>query len=93
MVFSSSSVHSCNTGLSDHGGPPQRPEHLVDVDTLAAVGRYLDDNPVNAVVIVLDAATPQVSPGLVRLIQVIVGKVHPKDYDKVLVAIKRYSHA
>lgn len=60
---------------------------------MAAAGQYLDEKPVNAVVIVLTATQPRVDPILARLIQIVVGKVHPKDYDKILVAVNRYSHS
>ena len=60
---------------------------------MAAVGRYLDDYPVNAIVIVLSAICPQVDFTLASLIQIIVGKLHLRDYNKILVAVNGYGHA
>ncbi|KAL0053937.1 hypothetical protein WJX82_001413 [Trebouxia sp. C0006] len=80
-------------GLGDSGMPPERPGPLVDTENMAAAGRYLDENPVNAIVIVLSAINPRVDFTLARLIQIIVGKLHHRDYNKILVAVNAYSHA
>lgn len=79
-------------GLGDPGSPPDRPGPLVDTENMAAAGRYLDDNPVNAIVIVLGAINPRVDFTLARLIQIIVGKLHARDYNKILVAVNAYGH-
>ncbi|DBB13734.1 TPA: hypothetical protein ACH3X3_000742 [Trebouxia sp. C0006] len=81
------------TGLGDPGNSPERPGRLVDTENMAAVGRYLDDYPVNAIVIVLSAICPQVDFTLASLIQIIVGKLHLRDYNKILVAVNGYGHA
>lgn len=85
----------CTIGLNDPGDGPgsARPGSLVDTENMATAGRYLDDNPVNAVVIVMDASNPRCDAVLSRLIHIIVGKVHRKDYDKIMVVVNKYSRA
>lgn len=82
-------------GLNDPGDGPgsARPGSLVDTENMATAGRYLDDNPVNAVVIVMDASNPRCDAVLSRLIHIIVGKVHRRDYDKIMVVVNKYSHS
>ena len=58
---------------------------------MAIVGKYINSQPVNCVLFVLDM-NYRVNVTLRRLINIIVTKVHPVDHDKLAIVINWYSH-
>lgn len=59
---------------------------------MAAIGNYLNSVPVNAIAFVL-SANPRIDYTLKRLINIIVTKVHPSDFDKLCIVLNQWSHS
>ena len=58
---------------------------------MASIGKYLNIEPVNAVLFVLDY-NPRIDYTLKRLISIVITKVHLSDYNKLAIVINRYEH-
>ena len=88
LVLSALDVHSCKliTGLGDSRRTKQ------DQDNIVKVGKYLDNNPVNCILLVCQAACPRVNSDTKGLLHILATKISPKDYAKLGVIVNVYSH-
>ena len=64
---------------------------MVDTENMAVVGKYLNQEPINCILFVLDL-NYRVNITMRRLINIIVTKIHPADHDKLAVVINKYEH-
>ena len=59
---------------------------------MADIGQHLDTMPLNCVLFVLSAANPRIDRTLKRLIEIVIHKVHKRDYGKLGLVINHYKH-
>lgn len=59
---------------------------------MAEIGRYLNTEPINCILFVIEQ-NPRINVTLKRLINIIVTKLHSSDHDKVALVVNQWSHS